>query len=136
MKLDLYMPFFGRDFFNALEGLRECVVSGYLRALWYYWSHSHCSGLRDDRDFLRSICHISEADWTYAEPIIFGELFHLDNDHLWQQNRCREEYEKSNNLYEARKGAGIVGATARWNKFAKYPPNAAGEPRPGKQPKL
>ena len=116
MKLDLYMPFFGRDFFTALEGRRECVISAYLRALWYYWGHTHCEGIRDDRELLQRVCHLSEDDWPYAEPIIFGEFFYIDDDHLWQQGRCKEEYLKSFNLYESRRAISLAGVAARQRK--------------------
>jgi uncharacterized protein YdaU (DUF1376 family) len=117
MKLDAYMPFYGNDFFAAVEGLDEPVIIGYLRAVWYYWSHTHCRGLPDDDEFLRRLCRTSIADWQRTKGVIFGGFFTLetvvnaDNNtvsnteqlsSLWHQNRARCEYKAASEVYNAK----------------------------------
>lgn len=129
MKIDHYMPFFGKDFFGAMEGFREIVVSSYIRALWHYWQHTHCRGLRDDSDYLRVICHCDDLQWEYVYPILFGdggELFYRDRSGLWQQDRARTEYLMREHIYEARSAGGKAAAGKRW---ANIPPPPR-KPRP------
>ena len=127
MAIDAYMPFYGKDFFGALEGLRECAVSSYLRALWYYWHHTHCDGLPNDPERLRGICRCSDVDWDYVSPIVFGELFKLDGNALWQQSRSQEEYMKSIDKYESLKKAGRLGMKIRWGNRPPPPPKKKGQ---------
>lgn len=112
-KLDLYMPFYGKDFFAAMEGQREIIVSSYIRALWHYWQHAHCKGLKNNSEHLRLICHCPEKDWAEVGAIIFGEMFYLEGG-LWQQDRSKSEYVNRQNIYDFRVKAGEKGAATRW----------------------
>ena len=114
VKLDAYMPFYGAAFFGAPEGYPEYAVSAYIRAIWYYWSHTHCKGIKNDPEFLRTICRVSDRDdWDSIKAMIFGEMFHLNNG-VWHQTRARKELFR----IEERVQRGRAGAIARW----KHPP--------------
>lgn len=111
MNPDTYMPFFGKDFFAAVEGYPENLVAAYIRLLWHYWSVNHCEGLRDDDGFLKRICRIDDSDWEQFRPILFGEFFKLcDMDGTWKQKRAREEWEKSCKSYRAK----VLGGKHSW----------------------
>ncbi|TAK94678.1 DUF1376 domain-containing protein [Patescibacteria group bacterium] len=113
MDPDLYMPFYGNDFFAAVEGHGESFVSAYIRALWHYWHVNHCEGLKNDNGFLRRVCRCNASDWPGTGPVIFGEYFLLENG-LWHQKRAREEWLKMCDMLERRRRAGSIGAKRRW----------------------
>jgi hypothetical protein len=85
------MPFEGRRFFEAVQMFDDETSLKYLRALWFYWSHTHCEGLPDDDEGLRRLCQCDLGKWARLKGLIF------DNDHFfklengkWHQHRCRE----------------------------------------------
>jgi uncharacterized protein YdaU (DUF1376 family) len=114
LSLDSHMPFYGNDYFSAVDAQPEHIALGYIRVLWHYWSHNHCDGLRNDPDQLRRICRIEREHWPAAFPIIFGDFFKLDNDGLWQQQRCKDEYKVAVERYESAVSRGRIGAEKRW----------------------
>jgi uncharacterized protein YdaU (DUF1376 family) len=98
MAPDQYMPFFGMEFFQATEGYPDSYVAGYLRAIWHYWTHSHCAGLDDNDDYLRKLCRIDGVEWVQAKPILFGRFFHKEGG-KWHQKKCKEIWYRTHQLY-------------------------------------
>lgn len=117
LKPDQFIPFHGDEFFTAVEGFEPIVSLGYLRAIWYYWSHTHCAGLKDDQNFLRRICRIEQSDWEEVMCVIFDndQFFKLDNSGLWRQKRADELWKKAEHEYNRNRLAGLAGAKARWS---------------------
>ena len=116
-KPSAYLPFYGNDFFEAIAGYSDAVGLGYLRALWHYWSHTSCDGLPDDDDYLRRICGCERTEWARTKGIIFDNRYHFKlEDGLWQQGRCKAEFQKSKDLYAARAEAGKRGMARRWHQ--------------------
>ena len=112
MKPDSYLPFFGNDFFLSVSGYSDVVVVAYLRAIWTYWAHTGCAGLKNDSEFLRRMCQVDAADWDYVFETIFDndKFFTLGADELWHQKRAAEEYEKAKAKYDAV----VRGGQNRW----------------------
>lgn len=102
-KASAHFPFYGNDFFQALEGYSDCVIVGYLRALWHYWHHCHCDGLPDDDEYLRRICHCETGNWVRTKGVIFDndKFFRLDSG-KWHQGRCRDEHTRTIVAYNAK----------------------------------
>jgi uncharacterized protein YdaU (DUF1376 family) len=100
-KPSAYLPLYGNDFFEAINGYPDSVAIGYLRALWHYWNHTSCEGLPDDDEYLRRICRGDPADWERIRAILFDNRYHfrLENG-IWHQPRCREEWRASCEAYE------------------------------------
>jgi len=123
-----HLPFYGNDFFQALEGYSDGVVIGYLRALWHYWHHCHCKGLPDDDEYLKRVCRSQDHNWARTKGIIFdGERFFRIQDGAWHQPRCLREYQHTQRVYEAKVSAA---ATAR-----KYNPDNKPKPKPVNNPR-
>jgi hypothetical protein len=112
------MPFYGNDFFQAVEGHSDHIALGYMRLVWHYWTHSHCKGLKNDSEFLRKIARIERDQWDEAYAIIFDndKFFNLDTDELWQQNRAKEEWDKALKRYNKACRDTSAATKARWNK--------------------
>ena len=72
-KPSAYLPFYGNDFFQSLAGYTDTVAIRYLRAIWHYWSHTGCTGLPDDDDYLRRICDCQAAEWAAIKAIIVSD---------------------------------------------------------------
>ena len=102
MKPDSYMPLYGNDLFQAIEGLSDTIGLAYIRVIWYYWHHNHCRGLRDESEFLRRLCRIEKDEWTEATAILFDndKFFTLGEDGLWHQKRTDQEWQSSVNKYQ------------------------------------
>ena len=115
MKPTAYFPFYGNDFFEAIAGHSDTVGLSYLRALWHYWSHTGCEGLPDDDEYLRRVCCGNEANWLQTKEIVFDNRynFRLENG-LWNQARCKSEFQKSQKIYAARSAAGKRAMSNRW----------------------
>lgn len=110
-----YFPFYGNDFFEAVAGYSDAVGMGYLRALWHYWSHTSCEGLPDDDDYLRRICGSNADAWESTRRIIFDNRYHFRlADGVWHQPRCRQEYEKSLEIFDKRSKQAANAAKKRW----------------------
>ena len=101
MNPDSFIPLYGNEFFLAVEGHSSDIGLAYLRVLWYYWSHNHCAGLKDDSEFLRRLCRISVDEWIVAKPIIFDndQFFCMDESGLWHQKKAFEEWNKAKKRY-------------------------------------
>jgi len=85
------MPFEGTRFFEAVQMFSDEIALKYLRCLWFYWKHTHCTGLPDDDDGLRELCKCTPDLWPRAKALIF------DNEHFfkleggkWHQKRNRD----------------------------------------------
>lgn len=114
MNPDAYMPFYGNDFFQAIEGHSDSIGIAYQRCIWYYWHQTHCEGLKNDSEFLRRLCRCERPDWELMESVIFDneKFFTLGEDGMWHQKRASQEWQKSVEKYLR----SIKGAKARWNK--------------------
>ena len=103
MKPDAWLPFYGNDFFGAVEGYDNNVIVGYMRALWHYWHHHHCDGLPDDDQYLQRICRCEAAFWMRTKGVIFnGTDFFTKIDGKWHQKRARQEYADAIEGFEKR----------------------------------
>ncbi len=115
-KPSAYLPFYGNDFFQSMEGYTDEVLVRYLRAIWHYWSHTGCDGLPDDDDYLRRVCDCQAAAWAPMKAIIFDNRYHfrLENG-LWHQPRCREEWRVCCEAYEKKVRQTAAATRARTN---------------------
>jgi uncharacterized protein YdaU (DUF1376 family) len=112
-----YLPFYGNDFFQAMAGYTDTIAIRYLRAIWHYWSHTGCTGLPDEDEYLRRICGCERAEWAGVKAIIFDNRYHFRlEDGLWHQPRCREEWMKSKRVFDHRSTVGKTAAMKRWAK--------------------
>ena len=116
MNPDAYIPLYGNDFNAAIRGHPSCVGIGYWRALWHYWHHAHCAGIKNDDGFMQRVCELNDAEWLLAQGVIFGDFFQLGEDGLWHQGRAAEEWAKSVEKYKAVKKRANDGANARWGR--------------------
>jgi len=93
MKPDAYSRYYGNDFESATKGWRPEVKWAYWSCLWYYRSHTHCTGLADDNDFLRRLCECDAADWMRTKGLIFdNDRFFKLIDGKWHQLRAARDY--------------------------------------------
>lgn len=117
MHPDAFIPFYGNDFLQAMDGHEDKVVVAYLRAIWHYWHHTHCKGLLDDEEFLRRLCRVEREDWDHVKGVLFdnNKFFTQDADFMWHQKRAEEEWRKSVAKYDAQVKRGRAGAKARWD---------------------
>lgn len=122
MKPDSYMPFYGNDFFQAVAGLPDNVAISYLRCCWYYWTHDHCRGLRNDPDALRRIAQVDRMDWADVFAVVFDNdrFFTLGEDGLWHQKRCDLEWAKAIVKYKSAVDNGRKGAEKRWKSKSNH----------------
>jgi len=113
---DSFMPFYGDDFLTAVAAHPDFVIVGYLKAIWYYWSHTHCEGLDNNPEGLRKICQLDREQWDVAERIIFdnNKFFSLGPDLKWHQKRAFEEWQRAEKSYNQKVAAGVKGAKKRW----------------------
>jgi len=120
MKPDAYMPFYGDDFFTAIEMLPDEVGLIYLRCIWHYWKHNHCKGFVHDDAALLKLCRNNQQ----AKDIIFqngGPFFSQDEEFLWRQKRTDEIWEKVSSIYERNVLGGQMTAKKRWGIKPKMP---------------
>lgn len=109
MKPVHHFPFYGNDFFQAVDGYSDAVIVGYLRALWHYWNHLHCSGVPDDDEYMRKICHCDQTVWLRTKGIIFdNERFFKLEDGKWHQGRMKKERDKTISAYNAKVAAAAI----------------------------
>jgi uncharacterized protein YdaU (DUF1376 family) len=115
---DIYMPFYGSDFFAACDGLGNAVTCMYLRLLWYYWSHLHCQGYDDHDEELRAVARCDIAEWPNVRKILFdsGSYFYK-RDGKFFQKRCDEVYFTACRNYEANQQRTAAATAARWRKY-------------------
>jgi uncharacterized protein YdaU (DUF1376 family) len=110
---DIYLPFYGNDFFNAVEGYDAVIERAYIRALWHYWHVNHCEGLQGNTERLRGICRVEADRWEEVYPIIFGEFFKKIAG-AWHQKRALEEWQKAVAIIEKKSNGGKLGMKKRW----------------------
>jgi uncharacterized protein YdaU (DUF1376 family) len=110
------MPFYGNEFLQAIEGQSDSVAMGYLRAVWFYWHHTHCKGLKDDGEFLRKVCRIEKDEWPSAREVLFdnNHFFTQDTNDLWQQKRASQIWEQMKVRYESKIKQTAAARSARW----------------------
>lgn len=120
MKPDLFMPFYGNEFFQAVDGQPSHVIAAYLRAIWHYWSHTHCDGLPDKQDYLRRVCRPeSDDEWQLIQEVVFDDVsrdfFILDNG-KWHQSKARAVWEDTTKKYENIRKRSQIANKIRWKK--------------------
>lgn len=113
-KIDEYMPFFYRKFYQAVEGYGDDLAFKYLRALVAYWD-KRCVGLHNDETFLRNICRAEKHEWEGIKPIIFGQFFKQDKG-LWHQDFARENFRIAIQNAEKNLSRAKNAANSRWQK--------------------
>lgn len=120
--LEAFMPFYGDDYFTAVAGWPEKAAQSYLRAIWHYWKHEQCKGLRNEDEYLRRVCQCDKDDWEEVRGYVFDndKAFTLDadpdRDSQWQQGRAQREYDASKAKYESAVRRGKMGGPAKWKK--------------------
>jgi uncharacterized protein YdaU (DUF1376 family) len=114
-----FMCFYWAEFFAAVEGHGEIVLSAYVRALGHYWQVNHCAGLIDDQEFLQGLCRVPDDKWERVGAIVFGGFF-KKRDGLWRQKRADKEWAKANHIFESRRAGGVAASAKRWGP--KLPP--------------
>lgn len=118
MKPTAYMPFYGNDFFTAVEGKSDAFVVAYMRAIWFFWSNSHCRPIKNDDETLRKICRVDKSDWPDLRDQIFDDdrffIRNGDRDE-WVQARAEFEWSKSSAAY----GRAVKGGKARAQNLTK-----------------
>jgi len=119
MQPDSYMPLYGDDFFQAVKAHGERVGWPYLKAIWHYWKHTHCKGLKNDSELLRRICEVEKSEWPELYEIIFDneKFFTLDADGLWHQKRAALQWQTSVHKYEGRLKQTQAATKARLAKY-------------------
>lgn len=119
MHPDSFMPLYGDDLIRAVRGKPLFVKWAYWLALWHYWTHNHCRGLEDDDHSLQDICEMrNDPNWKLAKDVIFGEFFLIDQDGLWQQNRCKAEWDKTLIAYQKQCTRTAAATAARLQNMA------------------
>ena len=118
MNPDSFIPFYGNDFLQAVEGQPDYIAMGYFRVIWHFWNHNHCRGLRDDQDFLRRLARVERDAWPEAMSFIFDneKQFTLGEDGLWYQSRAVTEWNKSLDSYRAKVARTAAATAARLSK--------------------
>lgn len=118
MKPDSYMPFYGNDFFQAVEGWPSTAIEAYLRAIWNYWHHNHCRGLEDNDDSLRRICRVDKEDWESVRSRVFDneKFFMQDAEGRWHQKRAEDLWNDAKIKYGTAVKRAKAGAKARWQR--------------------
>lgn len=125
-KPDAYLPFYGNDFFAATDGLSEIATLAYLRALWHYWSHTHCAGLPDDDDYLRRVCRCQAQEWARTKGMLFDNEgpFFQQQQGRWHQSNAANRYLEAAETYQNRvAGAAKARAAAGNNPDTKADTN-------------
>ncbi len=114
MKPDSHMPFYGDEFFQAVEGQDEITGFAYIRAIWHYWSHLHCAGFDDNKDQLRRVCRVEKSEWDRVSTILFDneKFFTMDEEGRWRSKRADELWADACARYRRNQAGGY----ARWGK--------------------
>lgn len=101
-KPDTWIPFYFREFWEAVKGLPDYIQVGYLKAITFYWGHEHCGGLKHDSEYLRKICEIERENWDEAQAVIFDndKFFKLDDNDRWQQKTAQETWQNMQKRYQ------------------------------------
>lgn len=123
MHPDAFIPFYGNEILMATQSHGNEFVGVYIRAIWYYWHHTHCKGLENDPEQLRLICCVDKLDWPKFHKLIFeanGRFFKLGEDGMWHQKRAQEIWSVARSRYDRQVKAGKVGSDKRWNKKSKH----------------
>jgi uncharacterized protein YdaU (DUF1376 family) len=111
-----WIRFFFGDFFAAVQFYNVVVAGAYIRSLCYYWQVTNCQGIEDNTEDMKAMCGLSDKDWDAYGKTVFGKLFTLDGQGLWQQKRAREEWDRAILMSSERSERAKLGAVKRWNK--------------------
>jgi hypothetical protein len=108
-KPDTWMPLYGNDLFVATRGHPPYCCLAYIKAIWYYWHHNHCRGLKNDDYYLRGICECELIHWEEVRNMVFDnqDFFTLDESGLWRQKRTDVEWEFAQNRYNRAMNGGL-----------------------------
>ena len=65
----------------------------YIRALRFYWYHTHVEGIPDDDAGMRELCHCDLSKWARLKGMIFDndKFFYIENG-KWHQKRARKAF--------------------------------------------
>ena len=110
-----WIRFFYPAFFAAVSAYNAAVAGAYIRALCYYWQVNNCVGIEDDQDAMMRICGTDKEDWDKHGSTVFGKLFILDGNGLWQQKRAKEEWSRAIEYSNKSSEKGKLGAYKRWH---------------------
>jgi uncharacterized protein YdaU (DUF1376 family) len=110
MKPDAYLPFYGNIYFAATDGMDDTSIVSYLRLLWHYWHHTHCSGLPDDDDYLRRVARCPVECWNRTRGMILnGDAFFALDDGKWHQKKAKSLYTEIKESYDRKvRGAALA----------------------------
>ena len=111
-----WIRFFYADFSAAVAVYSATVAGAYIRALCYYWQVTNCNGIEDNSGDMQSLCGLNSMEWEKHGRIVFGKLFTLDGQGLWQQKRAKEEWDRAIVLANKRSEIGKLASYRRWNK--------------------
>jgi hypothetical protein len=116
-KPDIFMPFYGNEFWPSVDGHPDFVILAYLRIIWHYWHHLSCAGFPNDEAYQRRIGRLfDDTQWHHARGVIFGQYFKIDASGLWQQKRATEVWADTKKTMEARRNQTFAARKARHNK--------------------
>lgn len=122
---DNYMPFEGDKFMQAVDGQPSYVCWAYLKIIWHYWSHTKCTGLKDDKRFLRKLSDAeNDEQWDDIEEFVFDGVrcFHQDRlTNLWKNKSADERWQRQVALINKRKGQTAAASAARWSERRPLP---------------
>ena len=117
---DSYIRFVPGDFAIAMAGQSPQIKWAYWNTITHYRCHNHCKGLENDEKFLRRLSELeTDEDWKIFFTLVFGDLFTLDENGLWQQMRAQIDYAEDKLKLEKWKRRGLAGAAGRWGKKRK-----------------
>ena len=117
---DTYIKFVPGDFAIAMAGQSPQIKWAYWNTITHYRCHNHCKGLENDEKFLRRLSELeTDEDWKVFFALVFGDLFTLDENGLWQQMRAQIDYAEDKLKLEKWKRRGLAGAAGRWGKKRK-----------------
>ena len=117
---DTYIKFVPGDFAIAMAGQSPQIKWAYWNTITHYRCHNHCKGLENDEKFLRRLSELeTDEDWKIFFTLVFGDLFTLDENGLWQQMRAQIDYAEDKLKLEKWKRRGLAGAAGRWGKKRK-----------------
>jgi uncharacterized protein YdaU (DUF1376 family) len=120
---EAYIPFYFGDFFIAVDRLSDSAIVAYQRAIWSYWKDTHCTGLENDDEELKRICH-NPDDWFKIKDKLFGDeerhkkFFFLDEkDGKYHQARALEEWKNLVSRRKVRSASGSKGGSKTQANF-------------------
>lgn len=111
-KVDVFMPFFVKDYLAATADLSIEEHGAYSMLLFHLWDKD--GSLPFDHDRLARLCRMSRKRWEFTWEAI-ARFFVVDVERCtFSQKRVTEELEKAKERKAAASENGAKGAKARW----------------------